>query len=57
MALCGWKLWKNKKKLHDIKIATISIILSGQIVAMFSAVGWITYPLFLGLLFSEFEDE
>lgn len=57
MALCGWKLWKNKKQLHDIKIATIFIILSGQVVAMFSAVGWITYPLFLGLLFSEFEDE
>lgn len=49
------KIWNNKAKLLNLKTGFTLIILSGQIVAMFSAVGWITYPLFVGLLFSELE--
>lgn len=53
----GFVIWTSRNRFMCIKKDVIIIILLGQIAAMFSAVGWVTYPLFLGLLYAAFREE
>ena len=50
-------IWNSKTRFMCLRRDVLIIILLSQIAAMFSAVGWITYPLFLGLLYASFRVE